>query len=167
MPRTPARIRKRFVEGKTEVLNWMLEEALLLGESFIGPAPELDTVDDWRRAWERWGGIILPKSLEHRPGTRPFALYAIGEIPQREVLVPVPTTSRYRFVDVKHSGGTNVRHYINAPEPYVLCQTTHLYRLGLIDDAERVRYRQWIARTNPECDQCALNTYPLEASLYE
>jgi hypothetical protein len=48
MPRAPARIRKRFIEGETVVLDWELEEALLRGQSMFGPLGTLQRRDDWR-----------------------------------------------------------------------------------------------------------------------
>ena len=167
MPRTPAKIRKRYIEGETEVLGWELEEGLLHGQSFISPVWELQTRDDWQRAWDRWGDIVLPKALEHRPGTRPFAMYAIGEIPARELRMPLPASNGIRYTDVRHRKGKVVRHYIDAPEPYIEPEVSHLRRLGIVDESEYRRYRAWVGRTNPDCDRCVADTYPLEMSLHE
>ncbi len=50
MPRAPARIRKRFVEGQTEVLDWALEEELVFGANrILGPTfGQLHRIEDWR-----------------------------------------------------------------------------------------------------------------------
>lgn len=167
MPRAPAKIRRRFVEGESEVLDWELEEGLLHGQSFIGTVRHLQTVDDWRCAWDRWGSVILAKSLEFRPGLRPFAMYAIGEIEPRELRIPLPHGAGYRYTDVKHRNGQVVRHYIDAPEPFVEAEVKHLRRLGIVDDDEYARHRSWVGRRNPSCDTCVVDDYPLEASLFE
>jgi hypothetical protein len=167
MPRAPARIRKRFVEGVTEVLDWETEETLLYGcTQIIGPPSMFRSRDEWRHAWDRWGDIVLPKCIEHRPGTRPFALYAIGEIPARELRLPLPASNGYWFVDVRQGNGST-RHYIDVPEPYIEAETKHLRRLGLVDDDELRRHREWIRESNPDCDRCVVDHYPLEMSLYE
>lgn len=168
MPRAPAKIRRRYIEGQSEVLDWEIEETLVYGcTQIIGPPSMFKTRDDWQRAWDRWGGIVLPKVLEHRPGTRPFALYAIGEIPARELRMPLPVGAAYWSVVVRERGGTATTHWLNVPEPFVDGQAKHLRRLGIIDDEEYRRHREWLRTPNPECDGCAVDTYPLEMSLFE
>ena len=167
MPRAPAHARKVFIEAETIVLDWQLEQSLVYGQPMRGNVSELQTRDDWQRAWDRWGDIIMPKALEHRPGTRPFAMYAIGMIPARELRMPLPDGSGYRYTDVRHRNGKVVRHWIDAPAPFVESEVSHLRRLGIVDDAEYRRYRAWVGRTNPDCDRCVADTYPLEMSLHE
>lgn len=168
MPRASARIRKRYVPGVTEVLPWDTEETLLYGAALIfGPSSQVQTVGEWRREWDRWGGIILPKSLEHRPGTRPFAMYAAGLIEPRELALPLPESHGFWRVDVRQPDRSIVTHWINVPAPYMESEIRHLVRLGIVDAAERKRYRAWMNTPNPECGTCAADTYPLEMSLHE
>jgi len=167
MPRAPARIRRKFIEGVTEVLDFEIEETLLHGcYPVFGPPSMFRTVTCWRRAWDRWRGVVLPKVLEHRPGTRPFAMYAIGEIPARELKVPLPPSHGYWSITLAMPGGTSVTHYLNVPEPYIENEADHLYRLGVIDADERKRHRAWQREIEKHGGQRA-DTYPLEASLYE
>jgi len=168
MPRSPAKIRKRYVEGTTEVLDWQVEETLLYGATvIIGPPCMFHTRDEWQREWDRWGETILPKCIEHRPGTRPFAMYALGMIPARELRMPLPVGNGYWYADVRDRNGNSTRHYLDVPEPFIEREVNHLRRLGIVDSEEYQRHRQWTRRKNPECDQCAIDSYPLEMSLYE
>lgn len=162
MPRAPARIRKRYVEGSTEVCPWDVEETLLYGITpLFGPPCIFKTLDDWRREWERWGAMILPKSLEHRPGTRPVAMYVLGEIPARTLAVQLPESTRYWHVDVRDRNGRTTRHWLNAPEPFMEREVKHLKRLGIVTAEELRRYRR-----DPEA-ATGYRAYPLEASLHE
>jgi hypothetical protein len=168
MPRAPAKIRKRYIEGATEVLDWEIEETLVYGVAMVfGPPSLFKTADQWRREWHRWRDVILPKSLKHRPGVRPFAMYATGEIPARELAMPLPQPNGWWTVDVRNDDGTVTTHYINVPEPFMVPEVVHLRRLGIVDAAELRRHREWMNATTPECDRWAVDTYPLEMSLYE
>lgn len=167
MPRAPLKIRKRFIEGETVVLDWELEEALLYGQSMFGPVGILRTREDWQREWATWGGVILPKALEHRPGTRPFALYAIGEIEPRALRMPLPPVHGYTLLEIGDHHGRRTTHYLTVPEPYIENEARYLHRMGIIDAAEMKRHREWMRRANPECDTCAPNSYPLEMSVYQ
>jgi hypothetical protein len=168
MPRAPAKIRRRYIEGQTEVLDWEIEETLVYGcTQIIGPPSMFHGRDEWRHAWDRWGDIVLPKSLEYRPGLRPFAMYAVGEIPPRELRMPLPADARCWSVIVRDRDGTATTHYLNAPEPFVENEVKHLRRLGIVDDREYQRHRRWMQAANPDCDACPVDNYPLEMSLYE
>jgi hypothetical protein len=168
MPRAPARIRKRYIEGTTDVLDWELEEILLYGVPLVfGPPPRFKTVDDWARDWARWRDVILPKCIEHRPGTRPFAMYAVGEIPRRELTMPLPQPNGFWHVDVREHDGSTTTHYLNVPEPWVRAEAMHLRDHGIISADELRRHRAWMRQRNPDCSSCAVDSYPLEMSLYE
>lgn len=168
MPRAPAKIRRRYIEGQTEVLDWEIEETLLYGVPLVfGPPCRLQTVDEWHREWSRWRDVILPKCIEHRPGTRPFAMYATGEIPAREPAMPLPHGHAFWRVDVRHLDGEIVTHWLRVPPPYMEPEVAHLYRLGIVDAEERRRHREWTRARNPECGRCPVDSYPLEVSLYE
>jgi hypothetical protein len=168
MPRAPASIRRRFIEGQSEILEWDVEETLLYGcTQIIGPPSMFRARDEWQRAWDRWGDTVLPKCIEYRPGTRPFAMYACGLIPQRELRMPLPVGSGYWAVDVRDRDGSSITHYLNAPEPFIENEVSHLRRLGLVDDNEYRRHRRWMRTVNPDCGTCAVDNYRLEMSLYE
>jgi hypothetical protein len=161
MPRAPARIRKRYIEGQTEVLDFESEECLLWGASILGAhLCPFRTLDQWQAAWKRWGSVILPKCIEYLPGQRPVAQYVVGEIPQRELRMPLPHQHCFEHLDVRCHGGRVVRHWLNVSEPFMENEASHLRRLGIVDDAELKRYRKRLR----EPSGCG---YPLEMSLYE
>lgn len=161
MPRAPAHMRKKYVEDTTQVCPWDVEETLLYGITpIIGPPCMFKTMDEWRREWDQWRGVILPKCIEHRPGTRPVAMYVLGEIERRELVVPLPSSSGYWYADVRDDNGALTRHWLNVPEPFMVCEVTHLHRLGIVDSDELLRCRRTPGATG-------YSTYPLEASLYE
>lgn len=156
MPRAPARIRRRYVEG-TEVLHYELERSMLHGYGCLGTALELRTLDDWQRHWSRWRDTIMPKVLEHRPGTRPLACYVTGEIPARPVVIEPPLSHNWFKLYVPASNGTGAWHY-DYPEPYMRHEVQYLRSLGVVDAAEYRRWRLWMNRGG-----C---TYPDEQGLY-
>ncbi len=160
MPRAPARIRKRFIEGTTEVLDHEMEECLVYGYPLVlDTLASLRTIDEWRAAWSRWRDTVLPKVLEHRPGTRPAAMYVLGEIPRRELRINVPDAVYGTHIDVRGRDGKTTRHWLAAPPTFLEPEVTHLHRLGIVNDEERARHRQWRQRGG--------DPYPLEVSLYE
>jgi hypothetical protein len=76
MPRAPAKIRKRYIEGSTEVCPWDVEETLLYGITpLFGPPCMFKTLDEWRREWSRWGDLILRKCIF---GISGWALRRVG-----------------------------------------------------------------------------------------
>lgn len=168
MPRKVSRIRRRYIEGETEVLHWELEETLVYGGPVIlGPhCGNLTTLDEWRVAWDRWRDVVLPKAIEYRPGLRPVAQYVVGEIPARELITPLPKDSRHPRIEVLHPGGRVVTHYLDAPMPFLLPEVEHLRRLGIVDDQEYQRHREWMSERNPECDQCSVDHYVLEMATF-
>ena len=162
MPRAPARIRKRYIEGTTEVCPWDIEETLLYGITPVfGPPSMFRSLDEWQREWSRWRDVILPKCIEHRPGTRPVAMYVLGEIEPRELRIPPPEPNGYWFVDVSGRNGKVSRHWLNVPEPFMEREVRHLERLGIVDAEESRRHRR-----DPEA-ATGYSEYPLETSLYE
>jgi hypothetical protein len=167
MPRAPARSLKKFVEGQTVVLDWELEEALLRGQSMFGPLRALQCRDDWRRAWNEWRAVVLPKALEHRPGLRPFALYAIGEIEPRQLRMPLPAVHAWTLLHIPDDRGRIATHYLDVPEPYIESEASYLHRLGIVRDRELRRHRERLRRDNHERSRPPADTYPLEMSLYQ
>jgi hypothetical protein len=162
MPRAPAKIRKRYIEGTTEVIPWDIEETLLYGITPVfGPPCMFRTLDEWQREWSRWRDVILPKCIEHRPGTRPVAMYVLGEIPARTVAVKPPEPNGYWYADVRDRNGKVQRHWLNLREPFMEAEVKHLRRLGFVDADELRRHRR-----DPEA-ATGYSAYPLEASLHE
>jgi hypothetical protein len=160
MPRAPARIRKRFIEGQTEVLDHETEECLVWGYPRVfDTLATMRTVDEWRAAWSRWREVVLPKVLEHRPGTRPVAMYVCGEIARRELRINLPDNAGWKHIEVRGRDGKMTRHWLNAPETFLEPEIKHLLRLGLVDADELRRHRAWMRRGG-----CS---YPSEMSLHE
>lgn len=163
MPRAPAKIRRRYVEGQTEVCPWDVEETLLFGVTPIfGPPCMFKTLDEWRLQWSLWRNVILPKCIEHRPGTRPVAMYVCGELPPRELGTQLPEPNGYWHVDVRDRSGKVVQHWLNVPEPFMEREVRHLQRNGVVDADEARRHRDWHRRT-----QGSYFDYPLEMSTYD
>ena len=166
MPRTKRVIRRRYVEG-SEILCSEIEETLLRGQGIIGTALELRTVEDWQRLWHRWGSVILPKALKAFPGTRPFAMTVIGEIPERPVLREPPLVNGFFKLWVPGRNG-NGRWHHQYPEPFMQSEPHYLHDIGLIDDCEWKRHRDWQRRGHsPYRGPYHLGEYVLERGLYE
>lgn len=168
MPRAPAKIRKRFIDGVTEVLPWDIEETLVYGYPLVFDTyASMRGIDEWHVAWGRWRDVIVPKVAQYRPGTRAVAQYVIGEIEPRELTITPPVDHWYRHLDVRHRDGRIVTHWLNVPTPFMVPEVEHLRRLGLVDADELNRYRAWMKMRNPDCDTCHYDPYPLEQSLYD
>lgn len=169
MPRARSTIRKRYIDGVTNVLDWQLEEELVFGcvQALDPSFNRLQHINEWFHEWDQWRDTILPKALEARPGTRPFAMYAVGEIPPRPVRVTPPTQRRFEVVVVGQRDGTPVSHYLNAPAVYVKPEIDHLVDLGIVDADELQRYREWQRQANPDCEHCLADRYQLEMALHE
>jgi len=167
MPRTLARIRRRFVGDVAASLDPHLEETLVFGcPVVLGPSfSTLRFQSDWQREWDRWRDTILPKALRHRPGFRPFAMYAAGEIAPRKLRKPAPRFG-YTCVEVLNRGGSTVRHWLDLPGEYMEPEAVYLHRLGVVDDDELERHRAWVGERNPDCQTCPVDHYLLEAALH-
>jgi hypothetical protein len=109
----------------------------------------------------------LPKVLEARPGTRPFAMYVVGEIPRRELSMRLPDGHNYEHIDIRQDDGSTVRHWIHVPAMYLEHEVKYLNRLGIVDSAELKRHKAWMRERNPDCECCPVDHYRLEMSLYE
>lgn len=166
MPRTLKRrlARRPYIEGTTAVCDWQLEQALVRGRTMHGPLRMLHTRDDWRRAWGEWRDVILPKCIEHRPGTRPFACYACGEIEPRELRIPLPPSHGWTLLEISDDRGNITTHYLDVPEPFIDHEARYLYWLGIVSDHELRRYREWMRRRD---DGDTADPYPLAAAFYE
>ena len=169
MPRARSTIRKRYIDGVTNVLDWQLEEELVFGcvQALDPSFNRLQHINEWQHEWDQWRDTILPKALEARPGTRPFAMYAVGEIPPRPTRAEIPRNRRFDTVSVRQLDGSNVTHYLNAPSVYVKPEIDHLVDLGIVDGDELERFRVWQLEANSECDKCPVDRYYLETALHE
>lgn len=160
MPRAPARIRKRFVEGVTEVLDHETEETLVWGyERVFDTYCTMKSIDEWQAAWSRWRDTVLPKALEYRPGTRPIAMYVLGEIPAREWRINLAVNAGWPHIEVRGRDGKLTRHWLDAPTTFLDPEWKHLQRLGLVDADELRRHREWVRRGD--------DPYRLEMSLHD
>ena len=169
MPRARSTIRKRYIDGVTNVLDWQLEEELVFGcvQALDPSFNRLQHINEWQHEWDQWRDTILPKALEARPGTRPFAMYATGEIPPRPTRAEVPTNRRFDTVTVRQQDGSSVVHHLNATATYVMPEVDHLVALGIVDHAELQRHREWLHEANPHCECCLADRYRLEMALHE
>jgi len=165
MPRAPARIRRKYVEG-TDVLCSEIEETLLLGQGILGVAIELRTLADWKHWWGRWRDRIICKSLEHRPGVRPVACYVTGEIPMRPVLIEPPLSHGWQRHYIPDRNGTGV-WLCDYPEPYMQAEVKYLRALGIVSSDEYRRHKTWRRRQTQYRGPYSLGDYTLEAGLYE
>ena len=166
MPRTKRVIRRRYVEG-SEILCSEIEESLLFGKGILGTALELRTVEDWQRLWHRWGKVILAKALKAFPGTRPFAAYVTGEIPERPVLAEPPLVNGFFKLYVPGRNGIGRWHH-RYSEPFQQSEPHYLHDLGVIDADEWKRHREWQRRGHlPYRGPYHLDEYTLERGLYE
>ena len=165
MPRTKSIIRKRFTEG-TDVLCSEIEETLLRGHGLLGTALELRTLDDWKLWWSKWRATIMPKALEHRPGTRPVACYITGEIPMRPVLREPPLSHGFLKLYVPARDGTGVWLH-DYPEPFMQAEVDYLFDLGIVDAAELKRHRANLRKPCGYKGPQYLGDYMLEQGAYE
>jgi hypothetical protein len=117
------------------------------------------SIDEWQAAWSRWRDVVLPKVLEHRPGTRPVAMYVLNLIPAREWRINLPENTGWKHIEVRGRDGKLTRHWLDAPPTFLDPEWKHLQRLGLCDADELRRHREWVRRGG--------DPYPLEQSLYQ
>jgi hypothetical protein len=136
--------RKSSIElGLIEELNCVYWTPLLPGSQFKSLAA-------MRETWERHRDDILPHYIRQRPGTRPFAMYALGELPLPPLKhEPTPYAlqtvidgrtiycSWYYFGTRTGRGG-----YYHGGSSWGEFQ--YLRRLGVIDCAEAKRAAEWI-----------------------
>jgi len=134
---------ERFAFPGVHRCDYQLEHALLFGRGSLGQVV-IRELDVWRREWAEWRDTITPKFIAAFPGKRPAAAYITGEIPQRPIEVELPLASPLRqsrcvyVVDREANDGFT---YADLPEPYQRDEAWHLFDAGVIDEAERRRYR--------------------------
>jgi hypothetical protein len=114
------------------------------------PGTQFKNLESMRSVWNRHGSRILANYVRHRPGTRPFAMYALGEL-RLPPLRHQPLDHLHRttigetvFFSAWHYFGTRT-----GPDGYYCGGTTwgefhYLRRIGVVDDAEATLAEQWI-----------------------
>ena len=117
-----------------------IRECLAYGRSVLGEpaAYGLRTLDDWARAWERYGDDVTALLAIEQPGTRPVALYVMGLIPRQRPARPMPANAM-GFDIVRPDGTKDVYHYF-CPA-YFDCEAMHLAKLRVIDRDELALHR--------------------------
>ena len=125
------------------------------------PHSQFRTFAAMRAVWSRHGAALLRHYVRQRPGTRPFALYALGELPMPAL----------RHEPKRHSLQTVIEgitffdrwHYFGSRtgEDGWYCggaawgEYQFLRHLGVIDDAEAELADEWIddRRYDPDRDR--------------
>jgi hypothetical protein len=164
MPRGMTVPRRPYVEG-VEILAASTEMVLLDGEGWGDSTIRLRWREEWVDVWQRWREAILPKVIAHRPGTRPFAAYVAGEIPEREVLVEPPLSVNWFRLYVPARDGSGSWHY-RYPCPYQRPEVEHLRELGIVDDDEYRRHREWLRTRSTASGSRYRDSYPFEQGSY-
>lgn len=134
---------ERFAYPGFQRCDYQLEHALLFGLGSAGNVV-IRELDVWRREWAEWRDTITPKFVAAFPGKRPAAAYITGEIPQRPVVAELPLASplrQTRSVYVVDRQANDGFMFADFPEPYQRDESWHLFDAGVIDEAERRRYR--------------------------
>jgi hypothetical protein len=108
------------------IVEW--EVTVWLGLNVAGWA--LTSRGEFADAWEAHGELLLPAYIAAMPGSRPFALYVIGEIPMPPIIEAPRQYGRRRQIDgvVFHESST----YGIGDEP----ELEHLVGLGIVDARE-------------------------------
>lgn len=121
----------------------------------ILPGTQFKTFAAMRSVWNRWGEKILAHYVGQRPGTRPFALWALGELPLPELKHQpndhsLKTTIEGRvFYSPWWYFGTRTGeggYYLGGS---AWGQFQYLRGLGVIDDAEAALAEKWVDDRNP------------------
>jgi hypothetical protein len=125
------------------------------------PHSQFRTLSAMRAVWDRHGAALLRHYVRQRPGTRPFALYALGELPL-PALRHQPKQHALRTViegityyDPWHYYGTRTGDDGWYCGGSTWGEFQHLRHLGVIDDAEAKLADQWIddRRYDPDRDR--------------
>lgn len=164
MGRAVAVPRRPFVWGM-EILDVSTEQVLLDGRGWGDSTIRLRWREDWVEVWGRWREVILPKVIAYRPGTRPFAAYAAGEIAEREVVVPPPLSVDWFRVYVPSRDGSGAWH-CRYPAPYQRPEVEHLRDLGIVDDDEYDRHREWVRTRSTASGSRYRDGYTFEQGAY-
>ena len=147
------------------ILDASTEMVLLDGEGWGDSTIRLRWREEWCEVWEQWREVILPKVIEHRPGTRPFAAYVVGEIPDREVLVEPPLSVSWFRLYVPSRDGTGAWFH-RYPCPYMRSEVDHLHELGIVDDDEYRRHRAWVRTRSTASGSRYRDGYTFEQGSY-
>lgn len=128
----------------------VLDEWNLAMWSPLIPGKTFPSLDAMRDCWRRHGDRILPHYIKQRPGTRPFALWALGELPLPALKhKPAPHSLRVTMGETTiysawHYFGTTTGEDGHYCAGAAWGEFTHLRKLGVIDDAEASLAEEWI-----------------------
>lgn len=138
MPRrTVTRCQRRGSRGS---ITPTVEVDLTLGHVFGCAGWEMATIREIAAEWQTWGDEITRRWIEGYPGSRPFAMYALGMIP--------PCRWRHQWPACRHPlraiEGCAVEipdtAWHNSPR-----ELEHLVEIGVVGEAE---YKAAVARWN-------------------
>jgi hypothetical protein len=129
MPRrTVTKCSRRHAGEKLDVLH---ERNLTHGEVWGVRAWQFTTRAEFAAAWGRWGDVILPRWIEHCPGSRPAAMYVLGLIRPPKWIHELPGLRRpFRQIE-----GATVRIPDLGWHRFVP-ELENLYHLGIVGDDE-------------------------------
>lgn len=113
------------------------------------PHSQFRTFAAMRAVWNRHGATLLRHYVRQRPGTRPFALYALGELPipavrhqpKRHALQTVIEGTV--FLDRWHYFGSRTGEDGWYCAGSAWGEFEHLRRIGEVDDAEAELAEEW------------------------
>lgn len=124
------------------------------------PGTQFRSLAAMRAVWDRHGSQILPHYIRQRPGTRPFALWALGELPLPPLKhPPAEHALRTHIGDVVFYSAWHYFGSRTGPDGYYCAGSAwgefqYLRELGVIDDAEAALAKEWVDdrhyETNPE-----------------
>jgi hypothetical protein len=144
MPRPRRRI-PRATGGEGRTLDPATEWELSLWGGLRIDGMGLDSLEEFRAAWDDHGAAITAAWRLSMPGSRPFGCYATGQIPPPAVVVPpYPDDAGRRigeriFFEAHVHGAGDER------------ELAHLVALDLVDAAEERAARRRIAAHGPRC----------------
>lgn len=128
----------------------LIDELNVVGWIPLLPGSQFQSFAAMRHVWDRHGDRILDHYVRQRPGTRPFALWALGELPIPPLAhepgagAMSTTIEGIVFYSPWHYFGTCTgdNGYYHAGEAWGEFQ--YLRRLGVVTNQEAALAREWI-----------------------
>lgn len=127
-----------------------LHEWHLVHWTELVPGTGFRSLADMRAVWNRHRDAVLGNVIRQRPGTRPFCMYVLGELP----MPPLKHEPREHSLRVRIDGTTfySAWHYFGTKTGVddhwwagsAWGEFQYLRGLGVIDDAEARRAEEWI-----------------------
>ena len=132
-----------------ERLDQITELNLTSGGAFDVEDWEFHDVEQFRVPWARWGAEITRRWIEAFPGSRPFTVYILGELP--------PARWQHDNPMLRHPLRRIAGCTITVPDRTwhtYRPEFDHLVRIGVVDGRERVRARaRFASDSRPSYDQ--------------